>query len=59
MWLSLLVKIGILGIVLEARILMLMAFLMILLSRLLVALVPVVGFLMPLMPTLRIINVLA
>ena len=59
MWLSLLAKIGILGILLEARILMLMAFLMILLWRLLVDLVPVVGFLMPLMPTLSIINVLA
>ena len=57
--LNLLLMVGILGIVLEASILMLMVFLMMLLSGLLVAIVPVVGFLMPLMQTLRMVNIMA
>ena len=57
--LSRLLDLGILGIVVKARILLLMDCLMMLLSRLLVSLVSIIGFLMLLIPTLRAINTVA
>ena len=57
--LSRLLDLGILGIVVKARILLLMDCLMMLLSRLLVYLVSMIGFLMLLILTLRVINTVA